>query len=654
MATRNFFIPKNLAELQQGKEAGASPAQGSTGLLPRQNPLSTSKLYPTYIKAMETYCHSVNARNIPIFLYQPLLFFYLRNPGNKSSEIYSISSFTYGTKQSHKLTRKTFPAFLVNTCYIPYNPGSYFETFYSAFNDLVRLSPRTRLQIVIEHIKHQAPYFAAWLTLFPSILVSKDRNLFVPREQLSQLNSYPVAASSPYQSVLTLAQEKILPAPLMRQYLNALLAEYDEGIGDHNMPEEVEPTANSIVFRETGSGDSAVVTAQYQFDSDTFALSTHPSSLCRLKTIPTAQVTPLQRIPQDVTLLFQGLCGDNTALLDKMAMALAQAADPVSGNGMTVFYSKHNQTVLDGILHQLFQDSAVSLNFKAHAKSNTAVPSLNQITKKENLLQMFLAQTNGASVMFVRDLFPSDVSLKTVRILLRGRNSSITSPACPPQHYQNNLHFLCVTEDYSRAQDLQKKLKAQLIDLSMHEVPLGGFPPLSSEAVHWLRTAFLLHGLRLRTLTEHQMPDPATPIPVPLPSLQDEIQSFLDGACTKERGRSCDTFYLYECFLDFYRQRHPGKEPDTTKISFNKSVRNIVKRSHAKTITYQKLRPDSRSTPLWHYVGLYPNKPSSPVSPQTEASEMLPSHLSRIHQYQLQLGFPCKTETVVKELAAPL
>lgn len=562
----------------------------------------------------------------------PFLFFYLEDPQSEHSPICHISPFLCENRYTSHMTKESFPAFLTNVCAIPYVPGEKADQFYSALEALLRHGPKNRLRLIQEEIGMISPAFSGWKQLQSAIAVDQEQNLFVLAEAAGELAG-GVKPPSGYLSVLQLPAEHYLPAPLMRQYLQACQAEDIPAIPQR------EAQARTLLYRASHTEGAPVLTAVYRAESNCFALRTQAFPPFHIKVMPLERAAG-QELPGGLEPVFRMLCGAGTQLLDSLAQALARAMDPVLGGGLTIFYTKQHKQLLLRVLEQLFGGACIAPEaFTRHPKSGGELPSLNQLTKPENLIQLFLGQVNGAGVVLVSDLVPSEASLQTVRRLTGGKALSLATPSCPPQHFVNKLSFLCVTDRPDRAQLLEKRLKAQVIDLSCAELPAQDAVTLSPQDVHWLRTAFMLYGLKLYTLDSQKEERPAR-VSASL-SLREEIRSFLLADCQRGAGLHCDTGRLYQGFLEAHLKRHPGTEAPVSKICFNKAVRDLIAQESGCSITYKKLRPAPQEPPRWYYIGVdLPRNDGDLSSVSTaaeEPEETLTQCLERIHRSRLPL-----------------
>lgn len=400
--------------------------------------------------------------------------------------------------------------------------------------------------------------------------------------------------------------------------------------------QEATPEPNTLAFQTKEDKFQIVV---YQPDSDSFTHVPQQWIYLNLKYFPAPPSYPSAPVSESISALFHRLCGTSVGLVDALARFLAQAMDPTAP-GLTVLYSRHDCDYLTTVLSDIFKRVTV-FSLKTDPKAASPFPSLNQLTKKEAMKQLFLDQMQCKSIIFVRDILPSDHSIKIVRRLLRGEKVNLNSAIAPPQHFYNKLHFICITDNWTRAEALQKRLKTNLIRLS-DEIPAPDLTQskLTSRDLNWIRSSFLAYGLKLRTLDTLGIPDPF-PLPEkPLPPDPiSELLEFLEQGCIRQKGLYCDTTRLYQGYVEYYRSHHYGALPELTKIKFNKAVRVLMKQHRFKGVTYRKARIRKTSPPLWYYIGvdLSYNQPPPPEPLPIEQSQPLLPYLQHINLYALPI-----------------
>lgn len=603
-----------------------------------QSAARASSLASSYESARNAYLWRCGVPFCHPALQFPFLFFYLEDSSSEGGPICYHSPFLHENRYTNRISKETFPAFLVNVCAIPYTPGDKAEQFFAALEALVRCAPRGRLRLIQEELQMLSPFYTQWQQLQSSIRMSKDKNLFVTAETVPAAAG--PAASGAYLSVFQLPPEHYLPAPLMRQYLEAYRSQAGE---DYAPIPEIRVQPHTLLYCTQRAEGPSLLSAVYRPESNSFALRPQTQALFNVKALPLEGRFASGCLPDGIRPLFQRLCSSSAQTLDQLAQVLAQTMEADGEGGLTVFYTRQHKRLLQSLLEQLFGAAAVPPQvFTKHPKAEDELPSLNQLTKSDNLIQLFLGQSRGAGAVLVSDLAPSDVSLQTVRKLLGGKELSLSSPSCPPQHFCSRLHLLCVTDRLDRVQLFEKKLKAQVVDLSCAEQPDASPLQLFPEELHWLRTSFLLHGLKLHTLralASNGVSSPPQP-PAAL-SLRDVILDFLSQECEMGEGMCCDTAQLYQGFLQFHLRRHPGAEVPISKICFNKEVRRLIDQTKASSIQYKKLRPAPKEPPRWYYVGLALAQAGGPVSsaPIQVPSQgpSLEQRLLEIHQNRLPL-----------------
>ena len=601
-------------------------------------------LWNSYYTAMISYLQSVQISQPPLVLRFPSLYFYLKRPTSKAPEIFTIDYFPYGLhKKTNRLLPRTFPSFLKNVCNVPYIKNSYVEPFYSALVALLIETPRNRLQIIIEQIKRSAPAFAVWLTCFESVLISNDLNLYFDMDTLPQQTSYISSTTPRYQSILSLPFDDLPPAKLTMKYFREFLNE------NRQIPcQEFIPDKGTLTFKSSSFKSNCIYSIKYDSEND-YCFSEKYSGYTNtfsLKAVNLDQGSPVIDISQSLLQLFEILCGSHLELINQFAEFFASSMFSSYNDNpqMTVLLTKHHQKTLSFTLAHIFSRVLVHLQWKQHKKSKTPLPSLNQLTKHDAIRQLFIAQCQGAGIVFVRDIPPSDSSVKLVRKLINGKTIRITSNMFPAQHYKNHLHFVCISDDEKNAHLLQKKLKCNLIDFSHFETDLEESFNLSPQDIHWIRSTFTIYGFMRLSRKEFLDPDTITDASqksISAITVDEELLLFLQKCCTIQDGQSCSVLEIYHGYQKFYNTFHNGKETSLTPKLFNKKLRKILYKTYPDKIKYKRLHPSRNTNPYWGYSGLsvLENFVVEPIHTQ-ENTHSLFSQLHDMNQYSTSFDFP--------------
>ena len=587
-------------------------------------------LLDNYVKSRDAYLKLCNIVDIPVALKYPYCFFY-----SKNGSIFTIDYFSYGTTcKSNKLTQKTFPALLTNVFNIPYISGDILTQFYISLYILIRDFPRNTLQTITNQIRQFSPVVAVLLDSVPSsFYVTSEGNLLFDSYAISQKTS---GRRSRYQSALSFfsfleeycgfQQEQLyVPSRLLKQYFSTFKRERNNFFSQYSIDKE-SPT--EILF--ASKQGSTNISVKYDAITDSFTHSKISEPVVNLKTSFIEKRKTMQVVSCEVKSFFQHLCASDILLVEKLAQAFANTISPRKG-GMTILLTQLNETCLEDMMCMIFENDIVSFSKK---------PSINKIVKAQYLMDLFLAQSQNKSLVFMRDILPSEANIKTFRRILNGRAISVKSNFLPNQQYNNHLHFLCITSDRTRAKYLQKKFKATLIDFSPTETQISSSVTFSKEDIHWFRTTFTLYGLKLQTLRSANLPDPSPfPLPIPStsPSLDEELHQFLYGCCEIDPNSFCNTEEVYSWYNQFFQITHPGKKPVWSKIQFNKHLRELIAEEHKKNITYKRDRHSRSASSKYGYQGL---KLSSILSSkeidQQIHNNLLHDYLDYVSRYDIE------------------
>lgn len=598
-----------------------------------------------YAAAFQRFAQTVSGPCDLRCLQYPFLFFYLKEPKKKNSLICTIRYFQYGTRcKSNAITEKTFPSFLRNQCMVAEVSSAEATRMFQALSQLLRTYPRGVLEYLIEDMKRFDPGVAAILSQRGTVVLTKENNLCVSAVP----NSWVYTSRDQFEFLPVIDDERCkwanVPEKLLQKTLKVLSEKCAEN-GDY-IPNEAQRAECSAVFG-IDAEEFPYIEAKYQPNSDSFECVRRGWANVQLKSMPLYHEFKMQAVSDELASVFRGLCGDSIAAIDALAKCVSRVMDPALP-GMTIICAQKHKEKLQDIFIELFQEHiAVGMVPARNGKGNV-FPSLNQLAKKQMLKQLFLAQFYGKSMVFVRDLTASDGNLKLLKKLIVGKKITLHSSDLPPQYYFNKLQIVCICDNHARAGALQTQFKmAEFIDLSICEQQLE-LPKLAERDLHWLKSTFLLYGLKLRTLERDQMPDPIRRTESKeLPCFESEVERYLEQ-CEFGEGLHCDTHEVYDRFLAFYRSQHGESKIGTTKIKFNKLVRAIIEKKHARAVVYKKIRTPNAVN--WQYVGM--GLPKDPF-PERERSETgYQNYLAHINTYALPNDFePIRRARIVRQLS---
>lgn len=601
------------------------------------------ELYANYRNALDLYLKSFEI-SIPLevynALYHPFIFFYT---DESKSKVYTIDYFPYGANgKSNILTRKTFPSFLRNICLIPYESSSLSDQLYHALSELILKYPYDRVGKIINLIKCYSPIFPILLNTLHFVL-SENKNIYYDSSDLpSAFLPDALYNRNRYQSILKLPVPKEVPSKLMKQYILAILSNRFSAIYLHQTKNYHTDYVENIF---SNSNHHALLAVRYSISSEQF--TTYPLDLLDVllpKHLPLSRNKTTSQIPEQVVSFFYLMCELNLPLIDEFSAFLSHAFSPTE-SGITILLSPQNKEFLKSKLVDILNPEVIAANGTSF--------SLNQITKTKYLKSLFLEQSNGASVVFVHDILPSSQNLPVLKRLLKGNSISIKSNTFPQQHYQNTMHFVCITSNRKRAKELQLQLKARLLDFSMSEVAIQEQTELSHAALHWFHSSLLLHGLKLRTYQSLGM---AVPVyygndKVSYPTFEDSLCSFLQDYCEVVPDAFCSTNEIYERYTQYVAATQDGRTPEIQKRAFNSQLRLFLKKEHRyKNVVYKRNHVSRSSPSLWGYQGLKPASsfPSS-STPQTPTKEQqLREYLSAISQDEVEFK-----EIICAEISIP-
>lgn len=234
------------------------------------------------------------------------------------------------------------------------------------------------------------------------------------------------------------------------------------------------------------------------------------------------------------------------------------------------------------------------------------------------------------------DVLPSDGNLSTLQNLIDGKHISIKSDFAPLQHYNNRLCIVCVTDKSSTMEYLHKKeLKAHILDFSLAESAASRPIELNSTDATWIYNTLIPYGLKLKTLKDQKISDPApfdvqrTPPPLAETAC---IRAFFQ-LCQKQNDCCCDTHEVYQSYCQFLAVTQNGRKTEFSKIQFNKKFREISKSK----FIYKRPHRSRKGPSPYCYIGLklpetFPQSEAAPSAPQEDC---LMRYLKHIEKYQL-------------------
>lgn len=598
-----------------------------------------ASLLSQYRQALISYLNAIGTTVCPEPLNHPFEFFYFHQ--SKRTLYTTFDSFRNGDRLKSKIINpQTFPSFLVNVCLIPHVKGERTECLYNALFELIKDFPGDKLSNIINRIKYYDSGFAKLIQDLLPLLQSSIGNLYF---DTSDNNLAPPYSWLRYQPIFNLANR--IPRNVPANLIKSLLQEVSKS--DHPNSrlytlKEYTPTHIENIFGNLGL--TVCIPIFYSHESDKFIANPLPISeyyiamkytvLFRNRTVPS--------VPDGAFHFLQILCRDSLSLANQLSMFLSLAMSPSEG-GVTVLLTQAPEFLAKTLTKIFYTTPGFSPSISSKRKL-----SFNLLSKRSVQCSLFIAQEQGASVAFIADTPPSDSNLPKIKKLLKGNTIPLKTQLFPIQHYQNKLHFICVTSDLKKASVIQNKLKANLIELSTSEIPPdGGTLQLTDQDLHWLRTTFLLHGLKLRTLQAAGIETSPQEEVSKYPTVKESIDAFLSECCWYEETTFCSLKTVYETYCHYISATQNGRDPLIGKNTFKTKFESaLTHKSALKNIRYGRLRhPDNGASESGHgnralfgYKGLKLILPSPEVAQDQLLKEdevSLRDYLNQISQYNI-------------------
>lgn len=566
-----------------------------------------------YFQALSAYLKEIKVDGLPELhpLRSPFLYLYT---DKKAGVVRTISTFPYGSmRYSNQITEKTFPSFLVHACHLTYTKGLAAQTLCQALDRLIRQYPYDRLGYLANLLKHYAPKLFIMSNFQSSFAVTSNGNLCFDQAVISLNDPAHAPRYLRYLPIFLLPDLDHIPQKLSKQFFSEL-QKRSQSPAQCLLPciPEYQGCSEEIIY--SSAAHNTLTAVHYLSSSNQFIQKAVPRdiSCLNLKHLPITRSQPSDQLPSNAMLALSVLCRKDPALLERFAAFLSTVASPTAG-GLTVLLSSQNAELLQTMIHQIFFPMFIDL--PVPEKSRT----LNRLSKKTRHLALYLAQAWGNAAVVIRDTLPSSSNLSVLRRLIKGKSISLPSNCFPTQRYENKLHFICITSSPQKAYLLRDQLKANVIDFSKSETACSGPICFTESDLHWLRTSYLLYGLKLRTCnTQNTVSPPERTVSSDSTDAETLIVSFLRNFCSYQADCFCSTVEVYDCYIRFLSARHGAQVSAPQKRVFNRMLRYYLKTLKK----YQNVRYNrnhtSRSLPsLWGYRGL--KLPTdSPALPDTQ------------------------------------
>lgn len=606
------------------------PPRSTSSLSAYQSDGIAQSLKDQYVQARSAYLKEIEVDGLPELhpLRSPFLYLYI---DKKAGVVRTISTFPYGSmRYSNQITAKTFPSFLVHTCHLTYRKGPAAQTLCQALDRLIRQYPYDRLGYLANLLKHYAPKLFILSNFQSSFAVTSNGNLCFDQAVISLNDPAYAPRYFRYLPIFLLPDLDHIPRKLSKQFFSELQKRSQSPAQCLlSCIPEYQGCSEEIIY--SSAAHNTLTAVHYLSSSNQFIQKAVPRdiSCLNLKHLPITRSQPLDQIPSNALLALSVLCQKDPALLEQFAVFMSTVTAPTAG-GLTVLLSSQNAELLRTMIHQIF--SPMFIDLPVPEKSRT----LNRLSKKTHLLALYLAQAWGSAAVVVRDTLPSRSNLSTLRRLIKGRPISLPSNCFPTQHYENKLHFICITDSPQKASLLHDQLKANVIDFSNSETGCSEPIRFTEADLHWLRTSYLLYGLKLRTCnTQSTVSPPERTASSDSTDAETLIVSFLRDFCSYQADCFCSTVEVYDCYVRFLSVRHGAQVSAPQKRVFNRILRHYLNTLKK----YQNVRytrnHTSRSLPsLWGYRGLKlpTDLPDTPDAQETESRDSFQACLAQISE----------------------
>lgn len=605
-------------------------------------------LMQQYRVALHTYLSKCKPYICPAVLEYPFLFFYR----GAKNDIYTID-YLYGSqRKSKRLTEDDFP-YLLQAIFSPFvmqyfpTRGKEAEDLYSNLQNLILNYPYDRLALILEELRKYAPPIAFEFSKPSAFRYSSEGNLYLNHnhpDKETRIYFYNSILEYDFLTKRKSEGNQHIPTRILKSFFYELLNAFRASPG--NVPQIVytEPSHEKTALKVPtlyfqSSFQKGLDSVCYSPNTDCFRSVTLPDIFSSTGYYPKTIRSPNRSgggLPTAIHSFMTSLVGENLSLLEQFLLSLTEAM-LTDGPRFLVLHTRAHKKELQSFFSDTLSPTAVKIDFQPHPKARQRTClTLTQLAKPTHLRSLFLAQSAGKCTVLVDDVLPSDASLRTLRKLISGKRIAINSDFAPPQHYNNRLCIVCVTDDHEKAEYFQKKLKAKLIDFSLSESAALHDLKFEPQDAAWIYNTLIPYGLKLKTLQTLDIADPApfdfphTPTP---PSEEACVRSFLD-LCYYEKGCLCTTSEVYDSYCQFLAVTHSGRTPSLTKTVFNKKFKEFTR---SKFVFKRPHRSRTGPSP-YCYVGLkLPEVFPPPVTPDCVSQEsLLQQYLEHISKYQIK------------------
>ncbi len=574
----------------------------------------------------------------------------------KPSGIYAYSKSSDGKNKSHKVTERTIER-LFGLFKIPYHEEAAAQLLKNIRAMLLRVSNNKFLTILNELITEKALelHLTSSYSFYDKYLIYYDSqsNTHMSAFQLYEyLKNNPYVENSNIKKIINalynrfIESERLIPAPghceleqlhsnsnykavfcLEHQNYVLEVEEHEEKTPESNVEEIVDTVKTQA---EEGTEGTAKETSEIQAEVVAESSSEEKakkkkrkkrniSYTIALKKLPPLPHHSIKKLPLEnykqqygnnsrIALFLEAIAGSVEAA-DRLAMLFADIAVPGSSkHSMSVIHTSCNEVLILKLLKSVFMIDPT----EEPAFINTSFSP----EGKRSLLDKHI---KGVPLILFKDTPPNYNNIQNFAQLMSGKKISVNIDPYPNQHFYSHFHMVCITS--------QQKVVNKFAELGANVVTLEP-KPLASELSYilfntdiiWLRTAFLLHGCRLRYI-ERKSNRHKPQITIH----SSRIFEFFIGQCEIAEGQKIERSEMYNAYCDYHKAAY-GCEPTENSFVFIREIKKLL----SSDVTYKVSRYGEDKKTHMCFIGL--RLKQVPVTEKIYTSEFC-DYLEQIEQY---------------------
>lgn len=480
-------------------------------------------------------------------------------------KVYTTPCDNKGKRKSYKVTVRTIE-YLFNLFNIPYHAEAVRQLLENMHTILDQTSANnflsliTKLNLREELVRHL--YYS--YTFYDKYLIYIDPNNHKSESVFrlqDLLKNYGNLEQSDIKKILKALynrhaeSERLLPAPGHREleqlhsntnYKAVFCLEHKNYGLEHKIPEESSTEEVKKSHKEK-SQNSALILKELP-----------PIPYHSIKKLPLENYKRQFDIKEKLSLILEIIAGSIEAA-DRLAMLFADIAMPgPSKHGLSVILTGCNEQIVMQFLKAVFDISR-----------DTEPISVNQMFTPGGKQLLLDKHIQGVPLIMIKDTLPNHNKVPEFAKLINGKKISVKTPPYPNQHFYSQFHLVCITSNQRVANNFAE-YGANIISLEAKPIHPSFELVLSRTELNWLRSAFILHGCRLRYIecrNNRHKPEKKCH--------SSRIYAFFAERCEKAKGNTIERSEMYSAYCEYHKAEY-GCEPTESSIVFIKEMKNLL------------------------------------------------------------------------------